>query len=87
MYPTDPSCDIELKTTSTSGEDVYGNRVAPASVHKKGSFLLAVTYDVDALEVRRIRFGWVTPQDWIAQNGTGQQAKLSATARARLVSL
>lgn len=83
----DGLCDIELKTTSTGTDDVFGNRVAPASLHKKGSFLLAVTYDADSLQVRRIRLGWVTPQDWIAQNGTGQQAKLSAAARARMVCL
>ena len=79
--------NFEVKTTSTSTEDVFGNRIASNDIHKAGSFLLAVSYDLPTLSVRRIRFGWVQPADWVAQHGNGQQSKLSESARARLVSV
>ena len=81
----DPLLSFELKTTSTSLEDVYGNRVSASARHKKGTFLLAVAYDMQTLEVRRVRFGWVTPDDWIPQCGNGQQARLSPSARNAMV--
>ena len=81
----DALLSFELKTTSTPTDDVYGNRIAPAAAHKAGCFLLAVHYGAEDLSPRRIRFGWVEPADWVAQGGNGQQARLSESARARMV--
>ena len=83
----DRTFDFELKTTSSATENVFGNRIAASADHKRGSFLLAVSYDMASLEVRRMRFGWVTPADWIPQRGNGQQARLTEAARSRFIIL
>lgn len=87
VHISDPMLSFEIKTTSISKEEVFGNRVASSSAHKEGSFLLAVSYDISSLMVHRVRFGWVEPSDWIAQRGNGQQARLSEEARLRMLSL
>lgn len=80
-----PTYNFELKTTSATTDDVFGNRISPT--HKTGSFLLAISYDANDLEVRRIRFGWVAPSDWIPQKGNGQQSRLSNTARSNMLNI
>lgn len=87
VCPTERLFDFEVKTTSSSSKDVFGNRVSATHTHKVGSYLLAVRYDPRSLQPLLVRFGWVAPSDWIAQRGNGQQAKLSPEARNRLLVL
>jgi hypothetical protein len=75
--------DFEVKTTSSRSKNIFGNRIA-ATTEKKGSYLLAVQYEMATLEVVRVRFGWIEPSDWVAQKGNGQQSHLSLAARQRL---
>ena len=86
IFPSDRTLDVEVKTTSSTSKDVYGNRSAASAVHKaRGSFLLAVQYNPHSLTLMNLRFGWVEPGDWIPQGGTGQQARLGPKGLAKLV--
>ena len=85
VFQANRAFDFEVKTSSTTGIDVYGNRTAALATHKTGSFLLAIKYNVRTLHTTTIRFGWVRPCDWIQQRGVGQQSRLSAECLGRFV--
>lgn len=73
----DQTLDIEIKTSSSRSNYIFGNRISPDSTHKDSYYILAVKYDITTLELIQIRFGWCDPSQWIQQKGNGQQSRLS----------
>lgn len=75
---------IEIKTSSSEA-GIYGNRSytkTDGGGKSRGTYLLAVNFDKIEVgitpKIRRIRFGYVEADDWIAQaTETGQQCRLS----------
>lgn len=88
VYIPDPRYSVEIKTSSSAGS-IYGNRSyaqkTTNSKKSKSGYYLAINFQKFATDkkpqkppVRKIRFGWLDHNDWIAQvAASGQQARLS----------
>lgn len=86
VYVPDPTCSVEIKTSSHPTQ-IFGNRSyaqlgSPGKKSKSG-YYLAINFDkvvkgAPVAKLRRIRFGWLDHEDWQGQAAqTGQQARLS----------
>lgn len=77
ICPRDRDLDFEIKTSSSNSNYVFGNRISPKSINKRGGhYILAVKYDMPTLNIKQIRFGWCDNDQWIQQKGNGQQSRL-----------
>ena len=84
-YAPSPDLSIEIKTSGQKGFAVLGNRsYALSSVkNNKASFFLILNYT--GVNLRRVRFGYLTQKHWVAQqSSSGQQCRLNAAGHATL---
>ena len=87
-YAPDPRLSIEIKTSGQKGYEVFGNRSYALSDVKdnKAAYFLVINYT--GPQLRRVRFGYLTQQHWLAQkSSSGQQCKLNLLGKAALIDL
>ena len=85
----DSSFSTEIKTSSSPGRQIYGNRsygveTSDPGKKAKSGYYITVNFDrwIDVAEGQRpkiqlVRFGWIDSTDWRAQTAeTGQQSSL-----------
>ena len=86
VYVPDASYSMEIKTSSHATQ-IFGNRSfaqqGTAAKKSKSGYYLAINFqklgkETSMPRLRRIRFGWLDPEDWLGQvAASGQQARLS----------